>query len=73
LPIRRIRRKLAFVKPKAEAKALDKAVKAMVRATEKSWSSYTARRQAQKLQDTKKLMASFSRRRPSTRGPNQSV
>jgi len=61
------------VKPKAKAKALDKAVKALARATEKSWSSYTAQQQAKKLQDFKKLMASFSHRRRSTHGSNQSV
>jgi acyl-CoA reductase-like NAD-dependent aldehyde dehydrogenase len=61
------------VKPNAEAEALDKAVKALARATEKSWSRFTAQQQAQKLQDLKKLMASFSRKRRSTPDSNQSV
>jgi acyl-CoA reductase-like NAD-dependent aldehyde dehydrogenase len=61
------------VKPKTEAKALDKAVKALARATEKSWSSFTAEQQTEKLRDLKKLMASFSKRRRRTNDSNQPV
>jgi acyl-CoA reductase-like NAD-dependent aldehyde dehydrogenase len=61
------------VKPKAEAKALDKAVKALARTTEKSWSNYTAEQQTQKLRDLMKLMASFSKRRRRTKDSNHSV
>jgi acyl-CoA reductase-like NAD-dependent aldehyde dehydrogenase len=61
------------VKPNTEAEALDKAVKALARATEKSWSRLTPQQQAQKLQDLKKLMGTFSEAGPRTPGSNQSV
>jgi acyl-CoA reductase-like NAD-dependent aldehyde dehydrogenase len=73
LPIPSIRRKLAFVKRNTEAEALDKAVKALAMATEKSWSRLTPQQQSQKLQDLKKLMDTFSEAGRGTLGSNHSV
>jgi acyl-CoA reductase-like NAD-dependent aldehyde dehydrogenase len=61
------------MKPTTEAEALDKAVKALARATEKSWSRLTAQQQAKKLQDLKRLLDSFSEGGPNTPGSNQTV
>jgi acyl-CoA reductase-like NAD-dependent aldehyde dehydrogenase len=73
LPIPLIRRKLAFVKRITEANALDKAVKALTMATEKSWSRLTPQQQIQKLQDLKKLMDTFSETRSKTPASNRTV